>query len=398
MNEVIFSKMLLESQNKKEQIKNYPKTRYLYEELINYNSDYFIGVTGLRGIGKTTLLLQLFDKKKEAIYFSADSIYLSKYNLYDILKFLIKKEYKYIFIDEIAYKENWQQHLKNIYDENKIKIYFTSSSSLNILSGVDLSRRVLLYELKQASLREYINIMYDQDIRKIRLEEILDYKTRKELVNNYSRYYTHYQEYYKFGGFLYNKSKDLSEFYKSIDNVFKKIIYSDISNLRSINPKVETDIYNILYLLATSSPFEMNYSNLSKSINRVSRNTIISIIGDLEKINILKQLKSCNSGYPLIRTDPKIFLNLPFRYFFNHTLNKTPNLGALREDFFVYSANAECYIKTGKTKSADFIIGNKIFEIGGENKKTTQKADYFVVDSLVCEYNKIPLFLFGFLY
>lgn len=398
MNEVIFSKMLQESQNKKEVVKSYPKTRYLYNDLVNYNSDYFIGITGLRGIGKTILLLQLFDKKKDAIYFSADSIYLSKYALYDILKFLIKKEYKHIFIDEIAYKENWQQHLKNIYDEDKVKIYFTSSSSLNILSGADLSRRVLLYELKQASLREYINIMYDKDIVPIKQEELLDSKKRKELVNSYSIYYDYYNDYCKFGGFLYNKSKDLSEFYKSIDSIFKKIIYSDISNLRSINPKVETNIYNILYLLSTSSPFEMNYFKLSKSINGVSRNTIVAMIADLEKINILKQLRPCNSGYPLIRTDPKIFLNFPFRYFFNHTLNKTPNQGSLREDFFVYSSNAECYIKTGKEKSADFIINKKIFKVGGENKKNKQKADYLVVDSLACDGNKIPLFLFGFLY
>ena len=398
MNEVIFSKMLQESQNKKEIVKSYPKTRYLYNDLVNYNSDYFIGITGLRGIGKTILLLQLFDKKKDAIYFSADSIYLSKYELYDILKFLIKKEYKHIFIDEIAYKENWQQHLKNIYDEDKVKIYFTSSSSLNILKGADLSRRVLLYELKQASLREYINIMYNKNIEQLKLEELLDNKKRKELVNSYSIYYDYYNDYCKFGGFLYNKNKDLSEFYKSIDSIFKKIIYSDISNLRSINPKVETDIYNILYLLSTSAPFEMSYSKLSKSINGVSRNTIVAIINDLEKINILKQLKSCNSGYPLIRTDPKIFLNLPFRYFFNHTLNKTPTLGSLREDFFVYLSNAECYIKTGKEKSADFIINKKIFEVGGENKKNKQKADYLVVDSLACDDNKIPLFLFGFLY
>jgi hypothetical protein len=64
----------------------------------------------------------------------------------------------------------------------------------------------------------------------------------------------------------------------------------------------------------------------------------------------------------------------------------------------VYSSNPDCYIKTGKIKSADFMINNKIFEVGGENKKNNQKADYLVVDSLICENNKIPLFLFGFLY
>jgi uncharacterized protein len=398
MNEIIFSKILLESQNKKTIIKNFPKKRYLYADLLNSKSDYFIGISGLRGIGKTILLLQLFDMSDDAIYFSADSIYLSKYTLYDILKFLIKKGYKKIFIDEIAYKDNWQQNLKTIYDEEKVKVYFTSSSSLNILKGADLSRRVLLFELKPASLREYINIMYNLEIKPIKIEELLDSKKRKELLNKHISYFDYYEEYYKFGGFLYNKEKDLSEFYKSVDSIFKKIIYSDISNIRSINPKVETDIYNILYLLSTSSPFEMNYSKLSKSINGVSKNTLIAIINDLEKINIIKQLKPCNYGYPLIRTEPKIFLNLPFRYFFNNSLSKTPDTGALREDFFVYSTNPDCYVKTGKAKSADFMISKKVFEIGGESKKSNQNADYIVADGLTCENNKIPLFLFGFLY
>jgi hypothetical protein len=44
------------------------------------------------------------------------------------------------------------------------------------------------------------------------------------------------------------------------------------------------------------------------------------------------------------------------------------------------------------------MINNKVFEGVGQNKKNNQKADYLVVDSLVCDNNKIPLFLFGFLY
>jgi uncharacterized protein len=70
---------------------------------------------------------------------------------------------------------------------------------------------------------------------------------------------------------------------------------------------------------------------------------------------------------------------------------------SLREDFFVFSANPDCYIKTGKLKTADFMINKKIYEIGGQSKKHNQNADYVVVDHISSEKNKIPLFLFGFL-
>lgn len=396
----MFSKILLESQNKREFIIEFPKKRYLYSDIQNIKSNYFIGIYGLRGIGKTILLLQIFNefKKDDSIYFSADSTYLSRFKLYDIIKFLIKKGYTSIFIDEITYKENWQQDLKTIYDEEKTKIYFTSSSAINIIQGVDLSRRILLFELRPASLREYININYDKDISVIKLNELLDIKKRKIILNSYILYFEYFEEYLKFGGFLYNKSKNLFEFYKSIDNIIKKIIYSDISSLRSINPKIETDIYNILYLLSTSSPFEVSYSNLSKSLGSISKNTLIAIINDLEKTNIIKQLRPCSSGYGLIRSEQKIFLNLPLRYFFNNSLNKTPNIGSLREDFFVYSIYPDCYVKTGKEKGADFIKNKIVFEIGGKNKKDNQKADFIVVDDMITDNKRIPLFLFGFLY
>jgi len=399
MDEIIFSKLLLENQKKIDLIKSFPKRRYLFEDLIKIKSDYYVGFYGLRGVGKTILLLQLLEHfEKESIYFSADSIVLSKDTLYDILKFISKKGYTKVFVDEITYKDNWQQDLKNIYDEEKIRVFFTSSSSINILKGADLSRRVLLFELKPASLREYINIKYDKDIKKIELNDLLDANKRKLLLSKYALYYDLFEEYCKFGGFLYYKGKELSEFYQSIDSVFKKIIYSDISNLRSINPKIENDIYNILFLLSTSSPFEVSYSNLSKSIGNISKNTLISLLNDLEKINLIKILLSCSSSYNLIRTEPKIFLNLPFRHFFNYTLNKVPNVGSMREDFFVFSAHPDCYIKTGKEKLADFKINGVVFEVGGKSKKNNQKADYLVVDDMTCDGNKIPLFLCGFLY
>jgi hypothetical protein len=58
MNEVIFSKMLQESQNKKEVVKSYPKTRYLYNDLVNYNLIIYRNYWSKR-IGKTILLLTI---------------------------------------------------------------------------------------------------------------------------------------------------------------------------------------------------------------------------------------------------------------------------------------------------------------------------------------------------
>jgi hypothetical protein len=83
-------------------------------------------------------------------------------------------------------------------------------------------------------------------------------------------------------------------------------------------------------------------------------------------------------------------------------VEKHPNTGNLRETFFYNQLKV-----TGKVSNAangDFTIDDKyIFEIGGKGKKFTQIADipnsYLATDDTEMGFgNKIPLWLFGFLY
>lgn len=48
-----------------------------------------------------------------------------------------------------------------------------------------------------------------------------------------------------------------------------------------------------------------------------------------------------------------------------------------------------------KTKCKDLY---EIIEVGGDSKRAYQNPDYIAADRLSTENNKIPLFLFGFLY
>ncbi len=400
MEEDIFTQLILKSNERQKESRIYTNQRYLYSQLENKKSKYFIGIYGLRGIGKTILLLQLANNYKDGLYFSADAQYLKKYTLYEIINFAIKKNYKNIFVDEITSKPEWKQDLKTTYDENinkKINITFTSSSSINLIKGADLSRRVILYNLKIASFREYLNIKKNQKIDSINLKEILSEETRKSLCLSLGKYEKHLNEYYRYGGLLYNEPEN-TDYYKSLENIIKKIIYNDLSHLRNINVKIENDIYNILFLISTSQPFELNYTRLAKNIG-MNKNTLISLVTDIEKTGLIKLLRNCSEGYKFIRSEPKIFLNIPFRFLLNYTINKDTKLGSIREDFFVSATEPDCSIKVNKNiKTPDFKKGKYTFEVGSKNKKNKQKADYLVLDALLFEENKIPLFLFGFLY
>lgn len=81
---------------------------------------------------------------------------------------------------------------------------------------------------------------------------------------------------------------------------------------------------------------------------------------------------------------------------------KDTKIGNLRETFFVNQVSNAYKIEV--STQGDFIVDNRyIFEIGGKNKSFTQIKDlansYLILDDIAKgDGNKIPLWLFGFLY
>ncbi|MBI5207507.1 MAG: AAA family ATPase, partial [Candidatus Firestonebacteria bacterium] len=78
------------------------------------------------------------------------------------------------------------------------------------------------------------------------------------------------------------------------------------------------------------------------------------------------------------------------------------NVGNIRETFFL--SMLDNFHKVSIPSKGDFLINNKfIFEIGGKNKNFDQikniKDSFLAIDNIESgSKNKIPLWLFGFLY
>ena len=124
--------------------------RYSYAE-INWRSR-MIGLTGPRGVGKTTLVLQHIKKNldpAETLYATAEDFYFADNRLTDLAGSFVKQGGKYLFIDEIHKYKDWAKELKLIYDYHpELHLVFTGSSVLDINKGVsDLSRRAVMYHM-----------------------------------------------------------------------------------------------------------------------------------------------------------------------------------------------------------------------------------------------------------
>jgi len=124
---------------------------------------------------------------------------------------------------------------------------------------------------------------------------------------------------------------------------------------------------------------------------------VMRFLADVEKTEVLKRVYPCGEGIKMVRKEAKYYLPFPYRFSLCASSDKRPDIGSLREEFFVNHCDG-CYLKTRDIATADFKIKNKTFEIGGKSKRKRQKADYIILDGLDTSQNRIPLFLFGFLY
>ena len=151
--------------------------RYLLNDIDWSNR--LIGIKGARGSGKTTLLLQYIKyklpKDSEYLYTTLDDLYFLDHTLVALAKEFVLRGGTHLMLDEVHKYPNWSRELKLIYDQfPTLHILFTSSSMLEIYKGEsDLSRRVIMYHLKELSFREFIQFENHESIPKIELKDLL---------------------------------------------------------------------------------------------------------------------------------------------------------------------------------------------------------------------------------
>ena len=127
--------------------------------------------------------------------------------------------------------------------------------------------------------------------------------------------------------------------------------------------------------------------------------TLKNYLKYIGEAGLVLSLSSSGKGRKKMAKPAKIYLNNPnLLYAFSGKADP----GMLRETFFMSMLGSKYEIKS--PQKADFLIQDKhLFEIGGKNKdfaqiKNMENAFLAVDDIEMGAKNKIPLWLFGFLY
>lgn len=398
--------LLFETYQRLLQNLRYQKHRFLFEKIALQHR--MAGLVGPRGVGKTTLLLQLIKEKldpKKTFYFTADHLYFNQNTLLEFVHDLhIHEGVDVVVIDEIHKYANWNQELKNIYDSfPTLRLFFSGSSSVDIVKGAyDLSRRAVLYHLPGLSLREYLYFNTEVDFPRLQLEDILKDPAAVNADLSQCRGLSKWFKQYLKQGYYPFLQEDAVSYFEKIMRILDKNIFEDVASFYRLKTENLQYFKKIMSFAATIPPGELNTHNLAQSLG-VDHKTIDHYSDILQEIRLINRVSTCESGQALLRKSSKLLLsNTTLLQAMAAHLQRTVDVGLVRETFFV-QALQDAGIAVHYSKVGDYQVGAAVFELGGKNKTFKQiknQRDAYLVkdDSLHANARQIPLYLFGFLY
>lgn len=376
--------------------------RYLYSQ-INWNAR-LIGIKGPRGVGKTTMLLQHILENYEDIdrtlYASLDDLWFASHSLMDLVEWAYQHGIMRLYLDEVHRYDQWSLSLKNIYDNYpNMSIVYTSSSLLIMDNAkIDLSRRQTVYTLCGMSLREFLSYEGILTFNAIPIDDLLHNHVRHALrITEAIKIIPLFEAYLQHGYYPFYR-ESIEDFPGRLRETVTVVIENDLPSVEKVSFETIQKVKRLLMIISERVPFEPNMSELWRQL--ATNNELgLRMLYALDKAQILGLLTSKTKNYKYLSKPDKVFLgntNLM------HVLCTRVDKGNERETFFHNQLNVVTDVKY--PKQGDFLIADKyLFEVGGHNKSFDQIKDvpnsFLAIDDTEIGYgNRIPLWMFGFLY
>jgi len=397
-------------------INNRDYVRYFLK--INPLKSRFSIIVGQRGVGKTTAIIQhilsscdndIFTSR--AIYVQADHFLVGSHSLYEIAEQFYTLGGEIICFDEIHKYPEWSTELKSIYDTfPKLTIVASGSSTLEIYRGShDLSRRAVVYKMFGMSFREFIELTLGITLKDVNLEDIIKSHQRiaheviKAVEKKDKKILALFKNYLEYGYYPYFREyKNKEPFYLTLEQNIHTTLEGDlIAIYPSLSGNSIKKIKKLLPVIAASVPFTPDLKKLKTMLDVGDERTLKTYFKYLEDAGIILTVSKSGKGLRELEKPEKIYLNNP-NLIYAISSHTSVDIGNLRETFFINMANA--FHRVSTSSRGDFLINGKyIFEIGGKNKDFTQikgiKNSFLAVDNIeIGVGNRVPLWIFGFLY
>jgi len=284
------------------------KKRALFSQLEGYlDKKEALVITGMRQVGKTTLMRQLFDQigSKSKIWFDFENPLDVKVfedvdynNIFKRLESLAggeKNKKIFVCIDEIQIFPEITRIIKYLIDHYGVKFIVTGSSNyyLKNLFPESLSGRKFLFQLETLSFKEYL---YFND--KISADEINDIKLSENVKRNsifiHKQFETEYDDFLQYGGFpavVLEKDREIKK--QILKNIFASFFEKDLKILSDY--KDIRELRDLLLLLVPRVGSLLDVTRLASEL-RISRVKVYGYLEFLQGAFIIKLLDRYAKG------------------------------------------------------------------------------------------------------
>jgi len=382
--------------------------RYLRLFLEKKLNQRIVLIPGLRGIGKTTILFQIYNhllktkgiSKERMIYIDAGDLInnfggdiKSLFKVYEeiYLKNSLEKttEPIFIFIDEAHYDSDWPSFTKSLFDRSdgnkNVLVFVSGSSALALKSNTDLSRRLIPDHLYPLSFQEYLLLKHNfyppkgtaEKIR-ISLDSEIDSAyhilkgTYDSLLKNFTKKGLNIEreliEFMSLGASPMSVSASSADLYfRWWIGVLDKVIKQDIPSFSPLSQRNSPHLFGLLNFLAESSPSTHSMQSIAKKLDEVSKSTVFNIFEALKNACLLLELKPDKDQ--LVKTTASS------KYYFAHPSIRATllwNIGKFNKDpmmndSFILGNMFEGLLASTFLRNKN--IGNKILEVLFDSQK-----------------------------
>ncbi|MDK2373322.1 MAG: ATP-binding protein [Candidatus Korarchaeota archaeon] len=326
-------------------------------------------ITGLRRVGKSTILYQLVDhligrgvQPRRIVYYSFD---VAEDGILEILRSYSqltgvdwRSERVYLLLDEIQKVDGWSSWLKIIYDSHpNLKILVSGSSSLHLEEDAqrNLAGRYIIHKVEPLSLIEFFELktgrtVDNPDLWRDDLLAVLEEYLRKpfpEIVN----------------------WSDVPALTYIRESVLEKVLASDLST-RGLD-RFRT--YEILSLLFSEPGLYLNVNTLAGEVG-MSKKTLYKYLGYMENSYLVRILRNYR---PSVRASSRKMKRIyPYHWSLLYGLVPRIERGALLESIAASLLNAVYYWREG-VREVDFVVldGDSIAPIEVKAKDSLRRDD-----------------------
>ena len=378
--------------------------KFLEGESINR----FLVLPGLRDVGKTTILFQVYEyllkekniNQQNILYFSCDRLRRTgEADIFDVVNYYCETFHNsiietltqpvFILIDEAQYDKQWALNGKIIFDASKnIFMIFSGSSALKLSNNPDAARRLLNIPIYPLTYSQHLKLKYGDyknNISDPLIQMIFDGEINNsaEIERRIINIYSHFQNYdisewktfLEFGGFPSSFYQNTDDITKKIVNMIEKVVMTDMNNIEGINTDTQNLAFQILNYFAFQNPGEVSIGSLSNLFD-AKKPLVTKVINILEKTQLIFHIEAFTSS---VKRTTK-----PNEYFFatsslKHILSLDVGNAILEDETAYFGKLLENYVASSfhnlDNKSK---ISYKIYYDDSKKKSSDKNVDFIV--------------------